>query len=154
MSERRDLTRRQLLRMPIAASPDAQPVEKETSFNLLGGHKVWTVMSRNPSGIRGFLRQPEFVPTVAFVEMIRDRETLVGVDGMLPLGCLHVGARRKREFLSYVFARRSSRRKRRESVPDAQTERPSSNPPAVAHSEKASADQEDSSTTDCARCRQ
>jgi len=114
MRIRRDLTRDELLRMPIAADPALEPVEKETCFSLLGGQKVLHVMSRHPTGVRGFLRQPEFVPTAAHIQTIRGTETLVGIDGDLPLASLHVGVPRKRKFLSSVFARRRQSRKTRD----------------------------------------
>jgi len=114
----RDLTRDELLRMPVAADPALEPLEKETCFSLLGGRKVLQVMSRHPTGVRGLLRQPEFVPTVAYIRTIRGREMLVGIDGDLPLASLHVGVPRKREFLSSVFARR----RQPGSVPDCVSE--------------------------------
>jgi len=150
----RGLTRERLLSMPIASSPNLRPIEKETCLNVLGGEKVLTVMSRHPTGVRGFLRQPEFAPTAAFVETIRGRETLVGVDGDLPLACLHIGAPRKRQFLSYVFARRSRSTKDRIRAPQAQGEGLKRAASDVSHSEQATDAPMDSTPSDCVRGRQ
>jgi len=106
MLERADLTPKQLLAMPIAAEPGLQPLEKETSLNLLGSERAFTVYSRHPTCIRGLLRQPEFVPELAVIVRQGGRETLVGVKGRLPVACLHIGSARKQHFLSQVFARR------------------------------------------------
>jgi len=149
MAELRDLTREQLLRMPIAASPDLRPIEKETCLNLLGGKSVLMVMSRHPSGVRGFLKQPEFSPRVAYVERLHGRETLVGIDGTLPLACLHIGAPRKRGFLSYVFATRSRSGKGQASAPGGQTAGLLPRIPTGAEHHSAGASRGDTDTSDC-----
>ena len=109
MPEREDLTRKQLLAMPVSAESGLLPLEKETSLNLLGSERAFTVYSRHPTCIRGLLRQPEFVPELAVIVRQRGRETIVGIKGRLPVACVHIGAARKRHFLSQVFARRPPR---------------------------------------------
>jgi|GEM_PF-5849257 len=110
MPELRDASRDTLLNLPIAASKELQAHEKETCFNLLGGQDYFTLMSRHPTAIRGLLRQPEFQPTKAYIENQNRKECIVGIEGTLPISCVHIGAARKRRFLSTVFSRRSGLR--------------------------------------------
>lgn len=135
--------------MPIQSSPALEPAEKETSINLLGGEKLLTLMSYHPTAIRGFLRQPEFTPTVAFIERTGEREIVVGVAGTLPLACLHIGAARKRDVLSAAFARRSRPGFPRECAPETQSGEINPDWGHEACSAQAPGHGEDSSSTDC-----
>jgi len=113
--------REELMRLPIKSDPRLQPVEKETSFNLLGTEHAFSVFSYHPSVIRGLLRQPEFEVTSAFIERIRGKETLVGIQGRLPIASVHIGASRTRRSLSAVFSRRSQSGKGGKHAPATQT---------------------------------
>ena len=93
----------------IGSDPSLLPVEKETCLHLLGGAAMADVHTMHPTAIRGFLAQPEFVVTQLVTASVSGRDTVVGLRGLLPLGCLKVGAARKDGRLSRVFSRRGGR---------------------------------------------
>ena len=149
VAEIRVLSRDQLACMPVHSNPRLQPLEKETCLNLLGGEKEFTVMSYHPTAIRGFLRQPEFRPTRAFIECMGGQDTIVGIEGVLPLRCLHIGAARRRNFLSTVFARRSGMRSPPNCVSETQDQRPHSKHDGRGTSDEAMTREGDSDTPNC-----
>lgn len=100
----------QLPCMPIRSDPTMEPVEKEFSLNTHGTNQYFEVDAHHPTAIRGLLRQSEFEVSKLMTKSIRGKEYIVGLQGRLPISCLHIGAARKRKTLSAVFGRRSKTR--------------------------------------------
>ena len=151
MVELRLLSRAQMAGMPIHSSPALQPQEKETCLNLLGGEKELSVMTYHPTAIRGFLRQPEFQPTKAYIERIDGRDTIIGIEGVIPFSCLHIGAARKRNYLSAVFARRSGMRKHVDCALETQDQAHQSKTHGGGASDETTKRVDDSRPPDCVR---
>ena len=105
--------RKSVASLPIIGDPRLQPVEKETSINILGGASRAHGHTYNPAAVRGLLRQPEFVETKRHLLSVRGKEAIVGIEGTIPVGALSIGPPRKDGRLSRVFSRRSRSRKRR-----------------------------------------
>ena len=97
--------------LPIRSDPRLQPVEKETSFCILGNSKRVDVHTLHPTAVRGLLAQPEFEVKRLITEVIHEETVIVGVEGSLPLTSLRIGRPRKDARLSRLFARRGGRRK-------------------------------------------
>jgi len=92
----------------VCSDPQLEPIEKEFSLNTHGTSQFFEVDAHHPTAIRGLLKQPEFEVTRLVMKTIRGKEFIVGVQGKIPVSCLHIGAARRRKTLSAVFGRRTT----------------------------------------------